>query len=125
MVGRCINMALSETQKKEQAYIDAARKRGMSQQKIDTFLAENPGDFSRLSTQSVDSGSTKPAPRPPLTTTPSIAAPPPTADSPMAGLTAIAPEASTTPQLSTMDGAGGGMLEPEPPAMTGVATAAL
>ena len=39
---------------KEQAAIDDARKRGLSQQKINTFLSENPNDYSRLYQQQPD-----------------------------------------------------------------------
>lgn len=40
---------------KEQAAIDAARARGLSQGKIDKFLSENTGDYSRLKDQQPDS----------------------------------------------------------------------
>ena len=39
---------------KEQAAIDAAKARGLSQKKIDFFLGENPGDYSRLASQQPD-----------------------------------------------------------------------
>ena len=39
---------------KEQAAIDDARRRGLSQKKIDTFLSENTGDYSRLASQKPD-----------------------------------------------------------------------
>lgn len=127
---------------KEQAAVDEALKRGMSQQKINTFLAENPNDYSRLRTQKTDAEiraeeesrgyfrdkkASTPAAAPQAAATTPLApatAPAPT-DAPMAGLTAIAPEPATASSMPMLGGGGGAMLEPEPPAPMGVATTAL
>lgn len=101
---------------KEQAAVAEARKRGLSQQKIDTFLAENPGDYSRLKDQQPDAVTGKPAAAPKsMGAAPGAAPAPMSAPASVVGLGAAtgAPEAAapgSMPMFVPQEPSGPGMM---------------
>ena len=99
----------------QQQFVSQALARGMSQGKINSFLADNPYDYHRL--QDVEADGKPPAPSAPRT------AGAPTGEAPLAGLTAldVGTQTPQTPQSGAVAGMGG-MMEPEPPSPIGVAT---
>lgn len=114
---------------KEQAAIDAARKRGMSQGKIDKFLKENEGDYDRLRTQMTDAEyAAEEASRRGKSTgaTPAATTTPTAASTPMAALQASAPTSTVASEPTTPaeapDSAAGAMaaLPPMPPPDAGM-----
>ena len=93
----------------QQQFVSQALARGMSQGKVNKFLADNPYDYHRL--KDVEADGKPPGPTAPRTSTAPGGAP----EASLAGLTAI--DVGTSSQQAPQTGAAtgmGGMMEPEP-----------